>query len=350
MNKWSVVLVVSLVICLLVTLGCGSKPATPQTHEKVDILILGGTGGGAAYIKCAGLAEIINKHHPWLRATVMETFGSSDNIKKFETNPNSFGIVSDVTYWTALEGGKPFEKKQTHVRNLALSALTGVALVTIDPKIKTKQDLVGKKISVGARGSSISQSSELLLGDIWGMWDKIDPQYTEWKAGGEAIKDGLIHAMTVVINLATDDSGKVIWVAHPSFSEIMSLRDVYFIGPTEKEVQDAAKKKGWPLSYLHLPAQALGPRQKEAAGTFSLANNHMCGASMTEEVAYEITKVHLDYYKEWWTYHAGAKIISPDTLAFAPVLTENEFHPGALKLYKEKGVKIYYGGKSPPLQ
>lgn len=349
MKRWSIILAILLTTLLLVSLSCAPKPA-PTAREKVDIVIYGATAGGSAYIASVGLADLINKQHPWLRATAMETFGSSDNVKKMENDPKAFGVVSDLTYWIALEGGKPFEKKYTNLRTVGVNVVAAYGLLATSPKIKTKQDLVGKKIAVGLRGSSISQSSEFLLGDVWGMWDKINAQYVGWKEGGQALKDGLIDAMLVVISLSADDAGNPKWIGHPSFSELIALQDVYFIGPTEAELTAAVKKKNWPASYFYIPPKTLGARQPEGADTISIMNAYMGDASMTDEVAYEITRMQHDYYKEWGTYAAHVKFITPKTLGYAPIMSEKEFHPGTLKFLKEKGVKLYIGGSTPPMK
>lgn len=349
MKKWSLIIALVLTISLVGGFGCAQKPAAPAAHAPYDVLILGVTAGGAAYVISAGLAEVINKNHPWLRATNTETFGSNDNIKQIDNNPKVFGVVSDLSYWTALVGDKPFEKKYTSLKVVGLNQICGYNLIALKPDIKTKQDLIGKKIAMGLKGSSISICSEFLLGDVWGILDKVDAQYIGWKEGGQALKDGLIHAMLVIEVVSADDAGNAIWADHPSFAELIALQKVNFIGPTEAEVEAGQKKKNWPIAYLYIPPQALGKNQPEGAGAVSIMNAYMADTIMPDEVAYEIMKVQYDYHKEWATYHSAVKVITPKTLGFAPINSESEFHPGALKFLKEKGVKLYVGGKTPPL-
>lgn len=352
MKRWYLIAALLLVSVLVAgSIGCASQqPPAPQQREKVDVVILGATAGGGAYIASVGLAELINKYHPWLRATAMETFGSVDNVKKIENDPKSFGVMSDITYWTALEGVKPFEKKYPNMRTVGVNYVGAYALLSMNPKIKTKADLVGKKVGMNTKGSSISQCAEFLLGDVWGMMDKINPQYVAWKEGAQAMKDGLLDAELVVIGLSADADGNVIWTDHPSFAELIALKDVYIIGPTQEEVAAAMKKKGWPAVHMSMPAKALGPRQPEAAGVITIMNAFMGDASMPNDVAYEITKMQYDHYKEWGNYVSHVKFITPKTLGFAPVSSEDGFHPGSLKFLKEKGVKLYFAGNAPPMK
>jgi TRAP transporter TAXI family solute receptor len=280
----------------------------------------------------------------------METFGSNDDIKRVDGDPKAFGVVSDLAYWTALAGGEPFEKKHTDLRMVGVNYVGTYALVSMNPKIRTKEDLVGKKIAMGKKGSVISLCSEFILRDQWGILDTVDAQYIGWKEGRPAIKDGLVDAMLIIIGLSRDDAGKPIWVDHPSFAELIALKEVYFIGPTAAEVKKGMEAKGWPAVYMELPAKALGPNQPDSAGVITIMNAYMADVSMPDEVAYEVIKVQYDYYKELGTYAAHVKFITPDVLGFAPISSEDGFHPGALKFLKEKGVKLYIGGKAPPLK
>lgn len=349
MKRWGIILAILLAVCLLFSFSCAQKAPEPSEHEPYDVLVLGATAGGSAYVISAGLAEVINAHHPWIRATCTETFGSNDNILKMENDPKVFGIVSDLSFWTAKDGGEPFEKKFTNMRVLGLNQISAYNFISMDPAIKTKEDLVGKKIAMGKKGSSISICSEFILGDCWGMLDKVDAQYIGWKEGGQAMKDGLVDAMLVIESISADDAGNAIWADHPSFAELISLKEVYFIAPTAAEVEAGREKKGWPIASYNIPANAFGPNQPEAAGAISVMNAYFADTSMPGEVAYEIMKIQYEYYQEWAGYHNAIKAITPDTLGFAPVSSEGEYHPGALKYLKEKGAKLYFGGNAPPL-
>ena len=43
------------------------------------------------------------------------------------------------------------------------------------------------------------------------------------------------------------------------------------------------------------------------------------------------------------------RLMSPKTMTFLPAASEKEIHPGALKFYKEKGIPLLIGGKTPKL-
>jgi len=63
---------------------------------------------------------------------------------------------------------------------------------------------------------------------------------------------------------------------------------------------------------------------------------------MDEELAYQITKLMLERTADLVAVHKAAKEI---TLKSAVVGSPVPFHPGALRYYKEKGIKVPAPGK-----
>lgn len=340
-------MIVAIMLALVAWLAATQIQAA---ENKQDILVLGATSGGAAHTISCGLAELINKGDYALRASCQETFGSVDNVRKIAGRPNVVGLVADLTYWLALDGKKPFKKQYTTLRATGLNSVATYALITIDPKIRTKEDLIGKKIAVGKSASAISNLSQFLLDNVWGIWDQVDKQFIDWGAGRPALKDGLVDAMLVIIGVSADDNGKPKWTNHPSFSEIIALKDVYFIGPTKEEVRAAGLKLGYPVSQFDVPDGAFGEHQKGGFGSVSVVNAYFADTSMPDEMAYEFMRAQYEMHKEWAGYHAQVKYFTPKTLGFAPVRSEADYHPGALKFLKEKKVPLYYGGNAPPFE
>jgi TRAP transporter TAXI family solute receptor len=337
------------VLAALTILSLSAAPGQAQAQRQ-DILILGATSGGSAHTISCGLAELISKGNFSLRASCQETFGSADNIRKLSGKPNMIGVAADLSYWLALAGEKPFDKKFANLRAVGLNSVYGYTFLTINPKIKKKEDLVGRKIAVGKSASAVFDLSKLILDNTWGIWDKVEKQFIDWSAGSAALQDGLIDAMLVIVGISADENGKPKWTEHPSFGEIVSLREVNFIGPTQEEVQASAAKTGYVLSHFTVPAGAVGKNQKEAFSVMGGVMPFWADASMPDETAYEFVRAQYEQHKEWGGYHAQVKFIGPKTIGFAPVKTEAEFHPGALKFFKEKKVPLFINGQAPPFE
>jgi TRAP-type uncharacterized transport system substrate-binding protein len=61
---------------------------------------------------------------------------------------------------------------------------------------------------------------------------------------------------------------------------------------------------------------------------------------MDQEVVYEVCRVIYENSSRFGQVHAVGKGMTKDRLAAIPVFTESDFHPGAVKFYKEHGIKI----------
>jgi hypothetical protein len=63
-----------------------------------------------------------------------------------------------------------------------------------------------------------------------------------------------------------------------------------------------------------------------------------CKDVFPEELAYELVKFHLDYYKEMGEYHSMLELFSPGLFTFGQ--TKKTLHPGAIRAYEEAGLVI----------
>jgi TRAP transporter TAXI family solute receptor len=70
----------------------------------------------------------------------------------------------------------------------------------------------------------------------------------------------------------------------------------------------------------------------------SIANILVASADMSDDTAYKIVKTILEKREELKAVHVEAANIRPENQK--QVATPVPFHPGALKYFKEKGIKI----------
>ena len=358
MRRYSIVLAVLLVLSLaLASFGCAKpapapapapKPApapapAPKPHEEVDIEVRSSKFGSAAYAMSVGLAEIVTKNHPWLRAEGVETFGSEDNIKTIGKSAvlrkSALAVATDITYWKALGGTEPFDREYKDLKVVLLMHLMQTGILTANSKITTKEDLVGKKIAMGLGGSSISDMAHYLLDDCWGMAGQYKPQYMGWGDSTKAVADGTVDAVLAFFGRLQDKS-----VVHSVFMSLFQTRAIYLLGPTAEELARGREITGFPTPHEVVPAGALGDWQKEDFDVWTIVTNWYAYDEMPDEIVYEVVKTAHENYKDMANYHAAGGVWSPETLAWLAVPSEDLIHPGALKYFKEKGLPITIGG------
>lgn len=185
-------------------------------------------------------------------------------------------------------------------------------------------------------GTSTAVLHRVLVNDVWGMGDKIKLSHGGFGPIKNALKDGLVDLGAQPINGVPG----TIWGPIPTLRALMATKKVYFFNLTADDVRAIAKKTGMPIYPATIPAGAIGPKQPDPIHSYGHSLSWWADSSMDEKIVYEVTKAIYDYADKFQEY-AGAqgKFISRENLGRIGV-SEELFHPGALKFYREKGIKV----------
>jgi TRAP transporter TAXI family solute receptor len=193
--------------------------------------------------------------------------------------------------------------------------------------IKTLSDLRGKRVSTGSPGSGTEVKSMRVLESygIDGEKDiKRDRLGVAESAG--ALKDRKIHAFTWDGGLPT---AAVLDLAATPGIKVKILNNADHL--------DKLLQKYGPV-YFKLPIPKVTyPGMEADVQVVCVANLLICHEKMDAGLVYNITKVLLEHQPELVAVHKEAKNF---TLATAAVGSSLPFHPGAIKYYQEKGIKI----------
>ena len=124
-----------------------------------------------------------------------------------------------------------------------------------------------------------------------------------------------------------------------SLESLRSRHKVYPIALTE-ELAKRGNSKGkydfFPL--VTMPADTLykgSPETSMACGFIGFA----AYTSVPDDIVYETLRILYEHQPKFVAYHNLMKVIIPDKLGEGP-FKEEELHPGAVKFYKERGLKI----------
>ena len=176
--------------------------APAQKHEKVALTLLGATLGSDAHNFSHALGDIINKNHPWLRMSVVETLGAVDNTKTMadlapDKRKRYVAQSVDAVLSLALRGAGPFKKvgKITDWRVLCTLYNTASHFMTLDPNIKSPKDLIGKRIGMVPKGHGLSHTLIWVLDKCWGIKDKVKLIHMPMGMLKDALLDGTVDAV-----------------------------------------------------------------------------------------------------------------------------------------------------------
>lgn len=314
---------------VLALLSLTAVEGLAQTKEVNRLSILTGGTGGVYYPYGGGLAQVISKYVPNTISTAEVTAAAVDNIKLMKAGKGELAMIIADVAGDAINGVGRFEKDgKIPLRCLAvLYGNLNHMVVLKESGIHTIPDLKGKRVSVGAPGSATEVKSLRIL-EAFGLDPKKDIK-TERLSVAEsaaALKDRKIDAFCWDGGLPTAAVMDV--AATPG----ISIR----ILPQDKALPALNKKFG-PVYYKAIIPKGTYAGMEGDVPVIGVATMLACLSSLDPNLAYQIVKAILEHKADLVVVHKSAELLS---LQEAVVGSSIPFHPGAIRYYAEKGVKV----------
>ena len=310
------------VIALSLSFVCASVSAQ-------NISIATGGTGGVYYPMGGGLASVLSSKVPGMSATAEVTGGSVDNLKLIGTGKPYVGFSMADAAKDATSGVDKFKDKPIEVRTLLILYPNLMHVATVESTgIKTMADLKGKRVSTGSPGSATEVMAFRLL-EAAGIDPAKDIKRERLSVAESvnAVKDRKIDAFFWVGGLPT---AAVTDLANSPGMKIVMV-------DTSAEVPAMNKKYG-NLYFPSLITKQTYSGMAKDNNVAAVANLLVVNASMSDDEAYKIVKAVFDNQLELVRSHAEYRNVKLD--AQKSNATPVPYHPGALKYFKEKGVKV----------
>ena len=288
----------------------------------------GGTGG-VYYPMGGGLAAALSKYVPGMQATAEVTGGSVDNLKLIGTDKPYIGFTMADAGLDAFKGEDKFKGNKIPLRTLMVLYPNRMHLVSIEGRgVNKMSDLKGKHISTGSPGSATEVMAFRIL-EAAGI-DKDKDVKRERLGVAEsvnAMKDNKIDAFfwvgglptAAVTDLANTPGTKIKMIDH---SEVVAKMNQKY---GQLYVEDAIPKSTY---------KGMETDNKQA----TVMNLLVAHANMDEKTAYNIVKTIIERKSDLVAVHKEAENFKLENQKTAA--TPIPFHPGAVKYFTEKGVKL----------
>ena len=313
--------------CALV-LGAVLLAGVSLAQQKTIAIATGGTGG-VYYPLGGGLANVLSKNLPGYQATAEVTGGSVDNLKLIGTGQSELAFSMADAALDAFKGEDKFKSGKVAVRTLMVLYPNRMHVVTIDGTgIQKMADLKGKRVSTGAPGSATEVMAFRVI-EASGL-DKDKDMKRERLGVAEsvnAIKDRKIDAFFWVGGLPT--AGVTDLGATPGVK--IKLID-------HSDVVDKMNAKYGKLYVTDVIPTKTYPGQDTDNKNSTVWNILVANEKMTDDIAYAIVKVMFEKKADLVAVHKEA-----ENFDYKYQLTGNSpvpWHPGALKYFADKGVKM----------
>jgi TRAP transporter TAXI family solute receptor len=303
-----------------------ASPAPAQKEVRLSIAT-GGTGD-IYYPMAGGMSTILSKYVRYLEASAEVTTGSVDNCNLMARGKADLALIIAGVGWDALRGKGKF-KEAIPLRTLAVLYPNNMHIVTLERTgIEKVSDLRGKRVSTGSPRSG-TEAEGLRILDAYGLdsdkdmkRDRLGPSES-----ASALKDKKIDAYFWCGGLPTasvTDLGATPGIRIkliPCADSVSKMREKY--GPIY--VRGVIPAKTYPGQDMDVPIAVVW-------------NLLICHEKMKGDVAYDIVKTLFDHKKELEAIHREARWLSlePQAAGGSPI----PFHPGAIRYFTEKGLKI----------
>jgi TRAP transporter TAXI family solute receptor len=314
---------------MLAVLALGAVAVASPAAAQTNIAIATGGTGGVYYPLGGGMANVLSKYVPGVAATARVTGGSVDNLKLIGSQQSEVALVMVDAALDALKGEDKFKGSPVDVVTLMILYPNRMHVVTVEGKgIEKMADLKGKRVSTGSPGSATEVMAFRVIEGA--NLDKDKDMRRERLGVAEsvnALKDGKIDAFFWVGGLPT--------AAVTDLGATPGVK-IKLIDHTEV-VEPMNKKYGNLYTSGVIPAKTYPGQDKD--NKISVVQNILvANKAMPDKVAYDIVKTFIEKRDELIAVHAEANSITLENQVAknSPI----PFHPGALKYFGEKGVKM----------
>ena len=309
-------------------LGAAMVAGIAIAQIKAISIATGGTGG-VYYPLGGGLANVLSKEIPGLQATAEVTGGSVDNLKLINSGQSELAFVMADAALDALNGEDKFKGSKVPVRTLMVLYPNQMHVVTIEGTgIEKLADLKGKRVSTGSPGSATEVMAFRVI-EAAGL-DKDKDMKRERLGVAEsvnAIKDRKIDAFFWVGGLPT-----------AAVTDLAATPGVKMKMIDHSEVVDKMNAKHGNLYAASLIKAGVYPSQDKDNKNTVVWNILVANASLPDEMAYKVVKTMIEKKADLVAVHQEAKSFSLDNQIKSN--SSIPWHPGAVKYFAEKGVKM----------
>ena len=297
--------------------------SAPQAHAQQFINVLTGGTSGVYYPLGVAIGKLYSDKIPNVKTQVQATKASVENLVLLQRGSGEIAFTLGDSLKAAWEGDEEagFKSKLDKLRVIGAIYPNYIQIVaTAESGIKTLADLKGKSLSVGAPKSGTELNSRAIL-----------------KAAGMEYKDiGKVEYLPFAESVDLMKNRQLTATLQSAGLGVASLKDLS--NATEISVVSVPKetvdKIGPPFVAAIIPANTYKGQDKDVP-TAAVVNYLVTSTAVSDDLAYQMTKLIFDNLPEFANAHAAGKEIKLEKAATgSPV----PLHPGAARYYKEKGL------------
>lgn len=316
--------------------GCTGAPSEEAPAKGETRFMSLGTAppGGAFFVVGSALAEVLDRHHRgdgW-RVNTEATKGSQENIRRLERGELDLALSNSAITYFAVRGEGGWDKAYSTLSLMTLAPNVALFVAPRSSGIETIEDLRGKRVVIGPAGAGFEYFVRPILEAHGLSYDDLVALKAPQSAAVEMLADGSAAAAFLGGAVPT-----------PSIEQAASSEDLVFL-PFDPEARERLIAEYPFFRPAVIPAGTYAGQDEDFAGLDVGSMHLVAAASLDEEVAYQVVRTLYENRAEVVERHPAGRAINPNN---AVRDTGTDFHPGAVRFYREIGIWPEASGAPP---
>ncbi|MBW2275951.1 MAG: TAXI family TRAP transporter solute-binding subunit [Deltaproteobacteria bacterium] len=317
----------ALVVALIAVLGCQpSSESDDSRRAQRRFLSIGTAPPGGAFFPIGGaLSEVLNAHSgeaSW-QFTAEATKGTKENIRRLVAGDLDLALANAAITYFAVRGEASWDEPHEVRTVMTLAPNVAMFLTAQGSGIRSIADLAGHRVTVGPAGAGFEDFLGPILQAHGASFDQFTPLNAIQSTAVGMLADGSADAAYL---------GGVIPTA--SVTQASSAQEIFFV-PYEEEALDALTSSYPFFRRFTIPAGTYRGMDTDFPGMVVGALHLIASAAADEEMVYRVTRTLYESRQQVIERHAVGRAITPENVVRE---TGTEFHPGAVRFYREAGI------------
>jgi TRAP transporter TAXI family solute receptor len=297
--------------------------SAPVAQAEQFINVLTGGTSGVYYPLGVAIGKIYGDKIPDVKTQVQATKASVENLVLLQQGRGEIAFTLGDSLKAAWEGDAEagFKNKLDKLRTIGAIYPNYIQIVaTAESGIKTLADLKDKSLSVGAPKSGTELNSRAILAAAGMSYKDLGKvEYLPFAESVDLMKNRQLSATLQSAGLGV-----------ASLKDLSTSSQINVVA-VPKETVD---KIGPPFVSVIIPANTYTGQDKDVP-TAAVVNYLVTSSAVSDDLAYQMTKLVYESLPELANAHAAGKEIKLEAAANgSPV----PLHPGAIRYYREKGL------------
>jgi TRAP transporter TAXI family solute receptor len=281
--------------------------------------------GGAFFVVGSALAEVVNEFGSsyGYNVTAEATSGSQENIRRLASGELDFALSNAAITYFAVRGESGWDRSYPVRAVMTLAPNVALFIARADDNISALDELRDKRVTVGPAGAGFEYFVQPLLNAHGIAYDDFSPLNATQQGAVDMLTDGSADAVFL---------GGAVPTA--SITQAAASMEIVFLPFGENEKAQLVDEFVF-FRPATIPAETYRGQSEPFEGLDVGSMHLITSADAEDDLVYNVTKLLYENRERVVEKHAAGRAINPNNVVRD---TGTEFHPGAIRFYREIGI------------